>query len=123
MKFRYRQPVLHGEHACGMAQDPLSLGERARQHARVVRQEDTGKAEGASHIEEAGRLVGRRAVNGSRHHLRVVGNDGDALPAQTGQNSDDGSAECRLDREKRPFVDQRFEHRRRWDTDDGGSWE
>ncbi len=106
MELRYRQPVLNGEHAGGMAQDPLSLGERACEHPGVVRQENTGKTERAGHVEEVRDLVGGRAVHGAGHHIRIVGDDGHALPAQTGQSGHDRSPERRLDGEERPVVHQ-----------------
>ena len=111
MELRYLQPVLHGEHAGGVAEDPLSLGEGAREDARIVGQEDAREPECPGHVEEMGRLVGRRAVDRARHHARIVGHDGDAPPAQLGQGGDDRSPERRLDHEQRAVVDDRLKHR------------
>src|SRR6202041_782623 len=98
----------------GMAQDPLSLCEGAREDARVVGQEHTGKPKSPDHVEEVCDLVSGRAVNGACHHGRIVCNDGHALPAQIGQCRDDGWSEGRLDREEGPVVDQRLKYGDNW---------
>ena len=105
-----------------VAQDPLSLGERARQHPGIVGQEDTGKPEGPDDVEEVRGLVGGGAVDGPRHHTRVVGHDGHTLAAEAGQGGHDGSPEGRLDLEKRPLVDQRRRARARSGTAAGIWW-
>ena len=67
--------------------------------------------ERVGYLDEVGRLVSRRHVDGASPDRRLVGHHSHRLASQMGQATDDGGTETRLDLDEPSVVDQALDHR------------
>jgi hypothetical protein len=111
MQLDRRRGGLGGEHPGTTAQHATALGAAARQHSRVVGEENDRQVEGIGHQDEVRCLVGGIGVDGPGQYLRLVGHDGDGMPAKVCQRADDRLAERRLHLKPVRTVENDVEHR------------
>ena len=97
------------EHAADMADLTGALGLRADHESRGVAEGDDGHVVGVAQLQEPGGLVGPVGIDGPAEMGRVVGQDADRTPLDTGQGRDHPGSESAPEFEHRATVGQKVD--------------
>ena len=98
-------------HARRRTQRPGTLGAGARQHARIVGEEDDGEMEGVRELEEVRGLLGGGRVDGAGAHRRLVGDGQQGSPPEPRQGGYQRASVQGLELEQTGVIEDQLEHR------------